>query len=108
MLLQIVVSNRVLILPFLEFLLLRQVLLLRCHLSGTFSRATFSRVIRVGSSGDLLHNLPLLPVIVVTFILDALLFDGILLVLSLQVVLELAELCFDLVFSILAYHFDGA
>ena len=50
----------------------------------------------------------LLLVIVATFFFDTLLLNGILLVLSFQVMLELAELSLDLVLSILANHLDGA
>ena len=50
----------------------------------------------------------LLLVIALTFFFDTLLFNGILLVLSFQVMLELAELGLDLILSILANHLDGA
>ena len=88
--------------------ILNEVLLVCCHLRRASILAALSLVIRVGPIGDLLHNLTLLLVVVATFIFDTLLLGGILLVLSFQVMLELAELSLDLVFSILADHFDGA
>ena len=82
MLLQVVVSYRVLVLLLL-LLLLNEVLLVCCHLRWASILAALSLIIRVGPIGDLLHNLTLLLVVVTTFIFDTLLLDGILLVLSL-------------------------
>ena len=79
-----------------------------CHVSRASILAALSLVVRVGPIGDLLHNLTLLLVVVASFIFDTLLLGGILLVLSFQVMLELAELGLNLVLSILAYHLYGA
>ena len=79
-----------------------------CHVSRASILAALSLVVRVGPIGDLLHNLTLLLVVVASLIFDTLLLSGILLVLSFQVMLELAELGLNLVLSILAYHLYGA
>ena len=90
----------------LVFLLSVQPLLL--SLLRVICVSSWRRVILAQSSSVVLHSLLLLSIVVATLFLDPLLFIGILLVLSLQIAFQLAELGFDLVFPILANHLDGS